>query len=105
MMPLKIFIVLLISILQCHQSSGQPNSNARIFRGTDATKNKFPWYIHITLKFPKRSQDDKDFYGEGGGALISMKHILTVAHLFFPIGDIINLQFQMPSDTRIADAF
>ena len=102
-MPLKIFIVLLISILQCHQSSGQPNSNARIFRGTDATKNKFPWYIHITVKFPNIK--GKDFYGEGGGVLISMKHILTVAHLFFPIGDIINLQFQMPSDTRIADAF
>ena len=75
-MPLHIFIALLIILCQ---SAGQPNSNMRIFRGSDATKNMFPSYIYITVIFP--SLDDK--YHDGGGVLISMKHILTVAHLFF----------------------
>ena len=75
-MPLHIFIALLIILCQ---SAGQPNSNMRIFRGSDATKNMFPSYIYITVIFP--SLDDK--YHDGGGVLISMKHILTAAHLFF----------------------
>ena len=79
MMTLQLFIVLLIIL--CQQSGGQPNSNARIFRGRDATKNKFPWYIHITVTFPSVNKDGDSY--NGGGVLISMKHILTVAHLFF----------------------
>ena len=71
-------LIALLFILCHHQSDGQPSSNMRIFRGSDATKNKFPWFIYITVRFP--SLDDK--FG-GGGVLISMKHILTVAHLFF----------------------
>ena len=98
-MPLKIFIVLLISILL---SNGQPNSNTRIFRGTDATKNKFPWYIQITLNFPNRNK--KEFYSQGGGVLISMKHILTVSHLFFAIGDILILH-KHRQDFRLFDPF
>ena len=76
MMTLQMFIALLIIL--CHQSDGQPNSNARIFRGSDATMNKFPWHIYITVKFPSLGSNYN-----GGGVLISMKHILTVAHLFF----------------------
>ena len=79
MMTSQMFIALLIIL--CHQSDGQPDSNARIFRGRDATKNKFPWYIHINTHFPSIHQDDGAF--NGGGVLISMKHVLTVAHLFF----------------------
>ena len=75
-MMLQMFIALLIIL--CHQADGQTNSNARIFRGSDATKNKFPWYIHIIVNFY-----DDGFDINGGGVLISMKHILTVAHLFF----------------------
>ena len=76
MMTLQMFIALLIIL--CHQSDGQPNSNARIFRGSDAAMNKFPWHIYITVKFPSLGSNYN-----GGGVLISMKHILTVAHLFF----------------------
>ena len=71
-------VLIALLFILCHQSDGQPSSNMRIFRGSDATKNKFPWFIYITVRFP--SLDDK--FG-GGGVLISMKHILTVAHLFF----------------------
>ena len=76
MMMVQMFIALLIIL--CHQSDGQPNSNARIFRGSAATKNQFPWYIHITTTFPSIHTRYT-----AGGVLISMKHILTVAHLFF----------------------
>ena len=90
-MPLKIFIILLIIILLCnYQLSGKPNSNARIFRGTDATKNKFPRYNDISVKFPNRNKG-KDFYGQGRGVLISIKHISTVSHLFFAIGELLFL--------------
>ena len=50
MMTSQMFIALLIIL--CHQSDGQPDSNARIFRGSDATKNEFPWYIRINTHFP-----------------------------------------------------
>ena len=71
-------ILIALLIILCHQSDGQPNSNARIFRGSAATKNQFPWYIHITTTFPSIHTRYT-----AGGVLISMKHVLTVAHLFF----------------------
>ena len=43
-----------------------------------------------SVKFPNRNKG-KDFYGQGGGVLISMKHILTVSHLFFAIGELLFL--------------
>ena len=89
-MKSQLFITLLIIL--CHQSDGQPDSNARIFRGRDATKNKFPWYIHINTYFPSIHQDDGAF--NGGGVLISMKHVLTVAHLFF--GNLTDLTQYLP---------
>ena len=60
------------------------NSTARIYRGKDATKNMFPWYIdlEINLLDPKNQNSFLNF--QGGGALISKKHILTVAHSFYP---------------------
>ena len=79
MMTSQMFIALLIIL--CHQSDGQPDSNARIFRGSDATKNEFPWYIRINTHFPSIHKAGTGF--NGGGVLISMKHVLTVAHLFF----------------------
>ena len=78
-MKSQLFITLLIIL--CHQSDGQPDSNARIFRGSDATKNEFPWYININTHFPSFHKAGSGF--NGGGVLISMKHVLTVAHLFF----------------------
>ena len=78
-MKSQLFITLLIIL--CHQSDGQPDSNARIFRGSDATKNEFPWYININTHFPSIHKAGSGF--NGGGVLISMKHVLTVAHLFF----------------------
>ena len=78
-MKSQLFITLLIIL--CHQSDGQPDSNTRIFRGSDATKNEFPWYININTHFPSIHKAGSGF--NGGGVLISMKHVLTVAHLFF----------------------
>ena len=63
------------------------NSNTRIYRGKDATKNMFPWYIDLTVGYPDIEDPEKknDFLKKyAGGALISKQHILTVAHTFYP---------------------
>ena len=66
--------------------NSQLQSNARLYKGKDAPKNKYPFYIDIHVKFP----DVKDVKGElgltnhGGGALISKAHVLTVCHIFYP---------------------
>ena len=89
-MKSQLFITLLIIL--CHQSDGQQDSNARIFRGSDATKNEFPWYININTHFPSIHKAGSGF--NGGGVLISMKHVLTVAHLFF--GNLTDLTQYLP---------
>ena len=73
----------------CHVKCGKQerNSNARVYRGKDATKNMFPWYIDLTVGYPDIEDPEKknDFLKKyAGGALISKQHILTVAHIFYP---------------------
>ena len=73
----------------CHIKCGKQegNSNARVYRGKDATKNMFPWYIDLTVGYPDiKDPNKKNGFLEnfGGGALISKQYILTVAHLFYP---------------------
>ena len=52
-------------------------NNARIFNGQTASKNQFPWHVFLEITFKdKRSKT-------GGGVLISKKHILTCAHVFY----------------------
>ena len=91
MQQLIIFIVL-ITILGCCfpppcEADSKSQSNARIYRGEDAPKNKYPFYIDIHVTFPQVIQPDSNISltNHGGGALISKSHILTVAHLFYPV--------------------
>ena len=66
----------------CNSKCGGKISNSRIYKGKDASKDMFPWYIDLKLEYPEiKNPDDSQ---KGGGALISMKHILTVAHIFYP---------------------
>ena len=98
-----------ICIFKCSsETKTESDSNARIFRGKDATKDMFPYYVELEIEFiePIEELDVKDIkkfkerlksiLGEstvpreiivertGGGVLVSKKHILTAAHLFYP---------------------
>ena len=61
------------------------DSNSRIYRGKDAPKNKYPFYVDLFITF----ENAKDEKGEklqhhGSGIMISKIHILTCAHIFYP---------------------
>ena len=79
MMSLKLMIIkiLMFSSIYCLKNCGTKNSNARIYKGQDASWNRFPWHINLDITFP----DDKGHLA--GGVLISEKHILTAAHLLY----------------------
>ena len=51
--------------------------NARIFNGQNASKKQFPWHVFMKVTF----KDQRHVLGNG--VLISKKHILTCAHLFY----------------------
>ena len=92
MQLLLLFIVLISNtfgyIAPC-KADGNSQSNARIYKGKDAPKNKYPFYIDIHVTFPKvfHPNSNQSYTNHGGGALISKSHILTVAHLFYPEHD------------------
>ena len=52
-------------------------NNARIFNGQNASKKQFPWHVFMKVTF----KDQRHVLGNG--VLISKKHILTCAHLFY----------------------
>lgn len=53
-------------------------SNARIFKGQTARKDRYPWQIILLFSTKKMNIDC-------GGTLISTKHILTAAHCLFDV--------------------
>ena len=91
MVSLKVIIVILMIayLSDCQNKCGKQgrNSNAKIYNGQNATQNMFPWYVDLKIGFPdfKHPKNPKSFVNfHGGGTLISKKHILTVAHSFYP---------------------
>ena len=59
------------------------SSNARIFKGKETLEKQHPWYILIQISY--KDSSGKTFSQHSGGALISRKHVLTVAHSFFEL--------------------
>ena len=51
--------------------------NARIFNGQNASNKQFPWHVFMKVTF----KDQRHVLGNG--VLISKKHILTCAHVFY----------------------
>ena len=97
LMPISISMQLLINFISMFFFTGGTSlsddftknsnlhSNARIYRGQDAPKNKYPFYVDLFITF----HNAKDGNGEklmkhGSGVLISKIHILTTAHIFYP---------------------
>ena len=81
----RIFLLSLIAISQCHgKSRGKCDCgtfqtsliNSRIWNGNNATKLRYPWYIHIK----EYKESDPGTASASGGTLISKKHVLTCAH-------------------------
>ena len=61
-------------------------SNARIYRGQDAPKNKYPFYVDLFIHFENAKNENGDNLKRhhGSGVIISKIHILTCAHIFYP---------------------
>ena len=78
-MSLKLLIInlLMFSCIHCLKHCGKKDLNARIYKGHDASWNRFPWHVVLDITF---SDDPGNF---GGGVLISEKHILTAAHILY----------------------
>ena len=70
---------------KCECGKAEYSSNARIFNGMPAFEKQFPWQLLIWVSY--KDDKGKKWKGKAGGALISRKHILTVAHAFYEIDD------------------
>ena len=90
---MKIYVKILIltflitsNLSVCNSKCGGKNGNTRIYKGKKASKDSFPWYIDLKLEYPEIKNPENSVKGtwKGGGALISKKHVLTVAHIFYP---------------------
>ena len=71
--------------LFCTRLNYPIKKNARIYKGREAKKNAFPWYIDLEVEYPSIKDPEKpkeNLKIEAGGSLISKYHILTVAHIF-----------------------
>ena len=94
---LGILFILILSFTNCLKkksscgitASDSKQSNARIFGGKDAPKNKYPWYIDIVVAFDGNGKKikQKDKPTMCGGTLISKDCVLTAAHCFFDMGN------------------
>ena len=76
------YLIVILAIseeVNCFKNTSHTKNinNARIFNGQNAAKNQFPWYVVMIVTFDDQRQII------GGGVLISKKHFLTCAHLFY----------------------
>ena len=83
-MKLLLIKILILSSIYCKKNCGnvKKDSNIRIYKGLEATFNSAPWHIFLFITFPEK-HPNKDSKQVGGGVLISEKHILSAAHLFY----------------------
>jgi hypothetical protein len=56
---------------------GRKGPRNRILNGQNADEHEFPWQVMIEILLPRK----KHFYA--GGSLITMKHVLSAAHIFY----------------------
>ena len=98
MLSLKLMVLILtfLSISDCQKSGKgkkkvmnntcgeERDTNARLFRGDVAPKNRFPYYIQLIIHFEwDTGEYIPSMKHRCAGVLISKKHILTNAHCFF----------------------
>ena len=93
-LPRYLQVLILISMFLCTvMSSSSDNitkdftfhSNSRIYKGQDAPKNKYPFYVDLFIKFDNAKDPNGNRMNKhGSGVLISKRHILTCAHNFYP---------------------
>ena len=77
---IKSFFQFDTEICSCGQSSSK--SNTRIFRGKPKPSDQYPWFIFIKM-ICIQSQSKEIRKTNQGGTLITSKHVLTAAHLFY----------------------
>ena len=80
---LILFSSLMPSILcYCHCGKYVKRTNgakSRIYQGTDVMEGRFPWQILMTIEFFSNNQSEYI----SGAVLISKRHVLTAAHMFY----------------------
>ena len=54
-------------------------ASSRIYHGTDVMEGRFPWQLLMTIEF--FSNNNSEYLS--GAVLISKRHVLTAAHMFY----------------------
>ena len=85
------YFTIFIFLLQFHEFTGQEISE-RIFGGSEASEDAFPWMVSV--RFYDKQQTQR-IYDICGGSIVSELFVLTAASCFFNVHTLLTNQFSI----------